>query len=412
MTVCITGMGVCTPAGTDVASLMHLLWEGRSAVQALPADEALGLQAVAGARFDGDIQLADIPPHLLRHVDRVSLMSLHSAQQALAAAEQGASPLPRDAMPLLWGCAMGGISTLDDAFHDLLTHGKRRTRPTTIPYTMPSAPAFHLAHFLGVRGPAMTLTVACASSALAIAQGCLMIRAGHAACVLVGGAESMMTPVALRGWQMTQALCPALPADPERSCRPFSASRSGFAMGEGAACLVLESADHARARGAAVLGWVRGCGHTTDAVHISRPDAASQALAMRQALAQGGVPADALAYVNAHGTATTTGDPSEAQSVADVLGRAAPHVVLGSTKGQHGHLIGAAGALEAIVTLEALRAGRLPGNPHADDLDPAFAGLHIPVATQPVGAGRRLGLSNSFAFGGVNASLLLEAADA
>jgi 3-oxoacyl-[acyl-carrier-protein] synthase II len=410
MKIGVTGLGVYTPAGTDTHTLMQGLWAGESAVAALPAVESLGLTALAGARFAGEITVPEIEPHLLRHVDRVSLMSLHAARQALQQAEAGAAPLPRATMPLQWGCAMGGIGTLDEAYQDLLVHGKRRTRPTTIPYTMPSAPAFHLAHFLGVRGPATTLTVACASSALAIAQGCLAIHSGLADCVLVGGAESMMTPVALRGWQMAQAVCAARPDDPARSCRPFSASRSGFAMAEGAACLVLESEAHAQARGATVLGWVRGFGHTTDALHISRPDTAAQALAMHQALQRGqATPAD-LCHINAHGTATTSGDPSEAQSILEVLGDAAADVVVSSTKGQHGHLIGAAGALEAIITLLALRHGRLPGNPHATDPDPAFAALNLPVHAVNTSRERRLGLCNSFAFGGVNTALLLESA--
>jgi 3-oxoacyl-[acyl-carrier-protein] synthase II len=256
------------------------------------------------------------------------------------------------------------------------------------------------------------MSVACASSALAIAQGARLIANGEADVVVVGGCESMLSPPVRRTWQMSQAVCGLDEAEPEASCRPFSARRSGFAMGEGAACLVLESQAHAAARGAVVLGWLRGVGHTTDAGHISRPDAAAQAQAMRLALKQAELAPKDIAYVNAHGTATGAGDVSEATAVLEVFGDTHPSVPISSTKAMHGHLIGGAGALEAIITLEALRMGVLPGNPHTPDVDPAFAALNAfehPLTLS--GSATRFAMSNSFAFGGVNAVLVLEAAN-
>lgn len=411
MRVAVTGLGLVCPSGLDVPATMQALWDRRSAIHALPASEAYGGAALACGLCPDDLVPEGIAPHLVRGIDRVSLFSLASAQQALAQAE-AAGPLARGSMPLVWGCSMGGLGTLDEAYQDLITHAKRRVRPTTVPYAMPSAPAFHVAHHLGVRGPSTTLTVACASSALAIVQGCRLVASGEAPAVLVGGAESMTRPATLRAWQMSQALCDAEVDHPEQSCRPFSAARHGFAMGEGAATLVLESEASARARGATVLGWVRGWGHTTDAQHISRPDTEAQVLAMQGALAHAGVAPQDVAYLNAHGTATAAGDASEAAAIRAVFGAANAQLPISSTKAQHGHLIGAAGALEAIVTLASLRAGCLPGNPHSAELDAEMAGLNVfvPPLTLPPG-GPRLGMSNSFAFGGVNVSLMLEAAD-
>ncbi len=410
MNVCITGTGVICPSGLSVDETLAAVLSHRSAMQAVPPMEAYGLVSAAAGRCPDDVQTPGIASHLVRGLDRSSLFTLAAAHQALAQAEQ-AGPLQRSTMPLVWGCSMGGLSTLDDAYFDILEHGKRRVRPATIPYTMPSAPAFQVAHHLGVRGPSLTLTVACASSALAIAQGARLIASGEASVVLVGGCDSMQTPLVLRAWQAAQAICTARPDAPERSCAPFSTARQGFAIAEGAACLILESAEHAAQRGALVLGWVRGVGHTTDAMHISRPDAPSQAQAMRQALAHAGVQPQDIHYLNAHGTATVVGDLSEGQAVRDVFFEHHPQLPISSTKALHGHLIGGAGALEAIVTLEALRRGRLPGNPHSQEVDPAFADLNIfHDAMDLPPAPRRLGMSNSFAFGGVNAVLVLEAA--
>lgn len=410
MRVAITGLGAVCPSGLDVASTMSALWANRSAIHSQPPAPEYGLSAMACGVVPDDLVLPGIAPHLVRGVDRVSLFSIAAAQQALGQAE-AAGALPRTAMPLVWGCSMGGLSTLDEAYQDLITHAKRRVRPTTVPYAMPSAPAFHVAHHLGVRGPSTSLTVACASSALAIVQGCRLIASGEAQAVLVGGAESMLRPATRRAWQMSQAVCDAEDERPEQSCRPFSQQRHGFAMGEGAACLVLESDDSARAREAEVLGWVRGWGHTTDAAHISQPDTQAQAAAMQQALLHAGVAAREVSYLNAHGTATLAGDLSEGRAILDVFGHAHPGLPVSSTKAHHGHLIGAAGALEALITLVALRAGVLPGNPHSQPLDAALAELNVFEAPLPLAANAsRIGLSNSFAFGGVNVALVLEAA--
>ncbi|MFM8899941.1 MAG: beta-ketoacyl-[acyl-carrier-protein] synthase family protein [Burkholderiales bacterium] len=410
MKVCITGTGVVCPSGLTVASMMAALTSNLSAIVALPEAEEYGLTAMAGGTCPDEIDIPGIQPHLLRGLDRISIFSLSAAHQALLQAEK-AGPLHRSSVPIIWGSGMGGLSTLDEGYLSVLLHRKRRIRPVTVPYAMPSAPAFHLAHHLNLRGPSFTLSAACASSALAIAQGARLISSGEAPMVVVGGCESMMSPIVRRAWQMAQAVCAVDDDSPAQSCRPFSARRSGFAMGEGAACLVLESAEHAAARNASVLGWLRGIGHTTDAMHISKPDAASQTLAMQQALHHAGVEPRDICYINAHGTATAVGDLSEGQAIEAVFAQENPKVPVSATKAMHGHLIGGAGALEAIVTLEAIRAGQLPGNPHSRELDPAFANVNVFQGPLPLPNDcKRIAMSNSFAFGGVNVALVLEGA--
>lgn len=411
MKVCITGTGVVCPSGLTVEDTIAALTENSSAIIALPVADEYGLTDMAGGVCPDSLDIPGVAPQWLRGLDRVSLYSLSAAEQALRQSESSGAPLQRDIVPVVWGCGMGGMSTLEEAYMDLLVHRKRRARPATVPYSMPSSPAFYLAHHFGLRGPSSTLSVACASSALAIAQGARMIDSGQAEVVVVGGCESMLPPLVRRAWQMAQAVCGVDAAAPQQSCRPFSAHRSGFAMGEGAACLVLESISHAASRRATVLGWVRGIGHTTDACHISRPDAASQTLAMREALADAKINPGDICYLNAHGTATAVGDLSEGQAISDVFGAENPLVPISSTKAMHGHLIGAAGALEAIVTLEAVRRGQLPGNPHSKEVDAAFAQLNVfqgPLALAQDAS--RFAMSNSFAFGGVNVALIFEAA--
>jgi 3-oxoacyl-(acyl-carrier-protein) synthase len=309
MKIAITGLGATCASGVDTASVLAAVLAGQSAARLIEDAPEYGLKGAVAAVCSTDLHLAGIGPHLLLDIDRVSLFSLHAAQQALLQAQSASRALTREAMPVVWGCSMGGLSTLDAGYVDVLVRGKKRVRPTTVPMSMPSAPAFHVAHHFGLLGPVHTLSAACASSALAIGQACQMLERGEAQQVLVGGVDSMVAPTVLRAWQATGALAPTDAHNPQASCRPFDAQRKGFVMGEGAAALVLERADSARARQAEVLGWVRGFGHTSDIAHISRPSVAPQVAAIRAALDDAEVSQlEAVRYINAHGTATIAGD--------------------------------------------------------------------------------------------------------
>jgi 3-oxoacyl-(acyl-carrier-protein) synthase len=410
MKIAITGLGATCASGVDTASVLAAVLAGQSAARLIEDAPEYGLKGAVAAVCSTDLHLAGIGPHLLLDIDRVSLFSLHAAQQALLQAQSASRPLTREAMPVVWGCSMGGLSTLDAGYVDVLVRGKKRVRPTTVPMSMPSAPAFHVAHHFGLLGPVHTLSAACASSALAIGQACQMLERGEAQQVLVGGVDSMVAPTVLRAWQATGALAPTDAHNPQASCRPFDAQRKGFVMGEGAAALVLERVDSARARQAEVLGWVRGFGHTSDIAHISRPSVAPQVAAIRAALDDARVSQlEAVRYINAHGTATIAGDAVEAASIREVFGAHLPKLPVSSTKAVHGHLLGGAGALEAVVTLMALRQCVLPPNAYLQELAPDVAPLYAlrePVSVPP----GSLALSHSFAFGGVNAVLALQAA--
>lgn len=408
MKIAITGLGATCASGLSADALIDALLAGTSAVRLQPDVPEYGLLQAVAAVCRTDLSVPGIEPHHLIDVDRVSLFSLHAAQQALAQAEQ-AGPLGRAHVPVLWGCSMGGLATLDAAYVDVLSRGKKRVRPTTVPMSMPSAPAFHVAHHFGLHGPVSTFSAACASSALAIGQACRMIERGEATQVLVGGVDSMVTPTTLRAWQACGALARADASDPSLSCKPFDAQRSGFAMGDGAAALLLESEASARERQAPVWGWVRGFGHTSDIGHISRPGVPAQVAAMQAALHDAQAAPDAVAYINAHGTATPVGDAVEAASIRELFGAAgAERLPVSSTKALHGHLLGGAGALEAVVTLMALRRGLLPANAHLGELGTDVTPLNVLRANTPVAPGA-LALSNSFAFGGVNVVLALSA---
>ena len=409
MRVVVSGLGVMCASGASPEALHQAMVEARSAVALRQDVPELGLQRAVSALCPSPLTIDSLPAHQLLDLDRVSLFSLHAGLQAVRAAE-ASGPLPRERMPVIWGCSMGGIGTLDEAYHDLLERRKKRARPMTVPMAMPSAPAYFLAHHLGLLGPVSTLTAACASSALAIGQAARMIERGEAEAVLCGGGESMVTNAAMRAWQMTGALSPADPTDPSRSCRPFDARRNGFAMGEGAGALVLESEASARRRGAPIHGYVRGYGHTADIAHISRPTSPSQVSAMRAALSEAELAPAQIHYLNAHGTATVLGDQVEAASILDAFGADAPRVPVSSTKALHGHTLGGSGAIESIVVLQALRHRQLPPNAHLDTLDPQLPALDFFREARALPTGTTYALSNSFAFGGVNACLVLESA--
>ena len=290
---------------------------------------------------------------------------------------------------------------------------RRRMRPTSVVTTMPNAPVAEIALLFGARGAALAYACACASSAVAIGEAMRAIRAGWIDVAIAGGSEAMLTPGVLASWQAMRVLAPlgAHAGDAAvvaASCRPFAADRAGFALGEAAAAFVLESAEHARARGTVVEATLAGYATNCDGVHITNPDAAGQVRAMTAALADAGLAAADIGYVNAHGTATTAGDAAEAESLARVFG--AHGVPVSSTKAIHGHLLGAGGAVELLAVLRALHHRRLPPTAHVCEADPAFA---IDLVTGGARESRNLAavLSNSFAFGGTNAVLIATRAE-
>ncbi|MCU1498924.1 MAG: 3-oxoacyl-ACP synthase [Acidimicrobiales bacterium] len=411
--VVVTGVGAVTPAGSTVPATLDAVRAARPAAVPITTWDTDGHPVRFAAQITDFDPSAMIPPRDARRIDRVSLLGLVAAEEALThaglAGEGADRAIDRTRVAVVIGSGVGGILSLEDQIEVRLTKGVHRVGPMLIPMMMANATAGLVALRHGFCGSALSVATACASAADSIGQGADLIRSGRADVVVAGGTEAAITPTAMAAFSRMGALS-GRNDDPAAASRPFDKDRDGFVMGEGAGVVVLESAAHAARRGAAVLGELAGYGSTCDAHHITAPDpdGAGAIACMRAALADAGLsPAD-VGHVNAHGTSTPLNDAAESSAMVEVFGTAGPPVT--STKGVTGHLVGATGAVEAIIGLLSARAGFVPpvANLAQPDVDPAVdlvigSPRSVPVA--PV-------LSNSFGFGGHNASLVLVPLDA
>jgi len=402
--VAVTGMGVKTPAGTDVATFWDAVLGARPAAAPLTRIDASALPVRFGCEVRDFDPAAYLGPKESRRVDRVTQLGFAAAADALAqAGDPGADPA-RSAVII--GTGIGGLITLEDQIATFLAKGAARVSPFLVPMMMANATAGTIAMQLGWTGPNLCIATACAASAHAIGEATRLVRDGTADVVVTGGTESCMTPTAISAFARMTALS-SRNDDPARASRPFDADRDGFVMGEGAAVLVLERWDRAVARGATILGEVLGYGRNADAFHITAPSPGGEGAAacMQLALEDAGLTPAEIGHVNAHGTSTPLNDAAEAEAVRKVFGDDGPPVT--STKGVTGHLIGAAGAVEAVAVLCSLAEGRVPPTANCDNV-----GDDIPVdvvrgTARAVEA--RTALSNSFGFGGHNATVILGA---
>lgn len=396
--VAVTGLGVVSPHGDDPRAMFDALMRGESAIRPvfpeLPRPAAAATPAFDELRWFTKLQLAG--------VDRVSQLAVAAADMAMRDAGYAgkATDVDPERIGVFAGCGMGGATALETAYR-----GNGRVPPLTIPAFMPSAPASHVAMRQGVHGPVLTYSVACASSSLAIAEAAKAVRHGEVDLAIAGGSEALIVPGVVLAWQAMQTLAAFAPGEEAAAVRPFASDRSGFALGEGAAFLVLESAERARRRGARLHALLTGWGQSCDATHLTRPDAAGQSRALRQALRQAGLEPRDIGYCNAHGTATRIGDVVERDALAEVWGNDLDSLRVSSTKALHGHLLGAAGALEAVITVLALQRRELPPNANCAEMDPTCSLSLVPQAGM---AAPRLeaAISNSFAFGGTNSVLV------
>ncbi len=407
--VAVTGLGVVSPfgAGEDASAFFAHLLRGEPAVRAWRPDTSfldIDLPVVRCVTFDPRARLGAAAAHTM---DRATQLACAAAESAwhdagfpLALGNDAVDDDVRGAV--CWGTSMGGIHSIEAAYDDVFAKGRRRVSPLLIVRGMHNAGAAHIAQRLGLGGPATTHSVACASSTLAIADGLRLVRDGAVDVALVGGAEAPLTAGTLLSWHAMQVLAP-VGEDPASACRPFDATRSGLVLGEGAAALVLEDWDHAQARGATIYAELAGAGASCDHHHLTQPQARGQLRALRAALRDAALaPAD-VGYVNAHATGTGEGDPVEADALRTLFGARAPEVGVSATKSMHGHLLGATGAIEALITVLALHRRVLPPTAHLGEVDARCAGLaHLPQARQ---AAVDAALSSSFAFGGANAVL-------
>ncbi len=403
--VVVTGVGVLAPGGATAQEFFASMVAGRSAVRRLQRDFADQLISPVAACLDFTAK-DHFPALRAGMLDRFAQFALVAARQAVADAGLGFDAALQDRTGIFWGTAMGGAETVEQGYLELYRKGLDRVRPLSVPMVMNNAAASQIGIEYGIRGPVMTYSTACASSANALGDAFRAIRCGEIDVALAGGSEAMLTFGILKAWEGLRVQAPADAEDVAATCRPFSADRQGLVLGEGAGALVLESEEHALARGVRILAEFAGYGRSNDGLHLTKPAAEGQARAMRSALLDANLAPSAIGYLNAHGTATPLGDPVETAAIKSVFAEAARHLPISSTKSMHGHLMGAAGAVELIVSLMAMRSGVIPPTVNYRKADAQCDLDYVPNVARP-GLAIDAVMSNSFAFGGSNAVLVL-----
>ncbi len=392
--VVVTGLGCVTAIGQDVATFRENLFAGKSGFLEI-SDVAEGdLRFTRAARIEGFDAASLLTSAQIQLSERSSQFALVASQQAIAQSEilQAVSP---EEMAIVFGCSAGGRTAEEPATAKLYTSGGR-VHPLSVPRFMASSGTSLVSIQHGITGPAYTITTACASATHAIGQAFHMVRSGTVKAAITGGHEAPLTYGFYKAWDSLRVVS-------QTQCRPFSADRDGMTLGEGAAVFVLETLESALARGATIFGEIAGFGMSSDASHITQAQPAGPTAAMRRALQDAGAAPEEVGYINAHGTGTTVNDNVEAEAIRTVFAHNAAKIPVSSTKAMHGHAIGASGAIEALATLLALREGILPVTAGVAEADAAL-GINLIVDTARK-ASPRLALSNSFAFGGLNAVL-------
>ena len=365
----------------------------------------------------GDVLLAPVdfePGDRIGKVDRLFMaratqMAVVAARNALDDAGLLSDTSGLEEAGVYIGCALGGAEVIQDSHRRYFERRSRRARPTTIPLIMPNGPASNICMQFGIQGPAHTYSIACASSSVAIGEAFRSIRDGYAGVVIAGGAEAMLNDSSVIAWQGIGVLATEHSHGASMSCRPFDLERTGLVLAEGAAILILEAEQRAKARGAKLLAEIVGFGASSDAHNVTEPSVGGQIRAIRSALEDAALPPHVVGYINAHATGTATGDPVEIEAIKQVFAAGAQDLAVSSTKSMHGHLVGASGALECVITALALHERRIPPTANLTVPDPECDLDCVP------GVGREapdleVALSNSFAFGGSNASLVLRRA--
>ncbi len=398
--VVITGVGVISALGLDAAGFAASLQAGRSGIGPLTGPYAPQL------RFPNAAEVRDYAPEAyfdskdLGFMDRFAQFAVIAAREAVAQAGIEWTGQLREQTAIVTGSCMGGRGAEEAGYWELFHNNRTRVHPLTIPLGMSNAGASHISMQFGIEGPAYTISTACASSAHAIGQAFWMVRSGAAPLALAGGSESPMFLGGLKAWEAMRVVS-------KDTCRPFSADRTGLIVGEGGAMLVLEPLEAALARGAKPLAEIVGFGMSADASHITQPTVEGPSRAMRMALRDASLAPEQVGYINAHGTATETNDRIETAAIRAVFGSHADRLAVSSTKSMHAHTLGAAGALEAAASISALQTGILPPTIHYNKPDPACDLDVIPNTARH----RQVEacLSNSFAFGGLNAVLAFKA---
>jgi nodulation protein E len=396
--VAITGMGAICALGRNVAEFAEALREGRCGIAPIESVDRSQLRFQNAAEVRGYSHQPYFDDRRADFMDRFAQFAVIAAREAVADAGVSWTPELRESAAIVTGSCVGGQSTEDVGFQELYKLGRSRVHPLTIPKTMANAGASHISMEFGITGPSFTISTACSSSGHAIGQAFWMVRAGATDLAIAGGSEATFSMGILKAWEAMRVVSP-------ETCRPFSRDRRGMILGEGGAMLVLEPLEAARARGARIHAEIVGFGMSSDACHITQPSSEGAARAMRAALRDAGLDPARIGYINAHGTATLANDPTEVAAIRFVFGPHAERLAISSTKSMHGHTLGAAAALECLAAALALRDGVLPPTANFTEPDPQCDLDVIPNHARR--AQVEYALSNSFAFGGLNAVLAL-----
>jgi 3-oxoacyl-[acyl-carrier-protein] synthase II len=404
--VVVTGIGLITPIGSDVDAVWASLVEGASGVGPITRFDAGGYPT----RIAAEVRDFDPADHMdrktARNAARYAQFALAAAGQAVAHAGLDTGALDPQRIGAIVSSGVGGLDEIERNHRLMLDRGIRRISPFAIPMMLGDTAAGLVAIHTGARGPNYGIASACASSGHAIGEAAELIRRDDTAVMLAGGAEACITPFAMGGFCQMRAVSERN-GEPERASRPWDVERDGFVMGEGSTIFVLEESEHARARGAAALAEVVGYGASADGHHLTAPDPEGDGAtrAMRQALARAGLGPHEVQYVNAHGTSTKLGDVAETRAIKRVFGDHARTLMVSSTKSVHGHLLGAAGALEAAACVLAIQRGLVPPTINLERRDEECDLDYVPNVARA--ARVDVALSNSFGFGGHNATLVI-----
>jgi 3-oxoacyl-[acyl-carrier-protein] synthase II len=406
--VVVTGSGVISPLGNDTGQFWKNLVAGVSGAGPITRFDAAGLETrfaceVKGFTTEGIVDRKDA-----KRMDRFVQYAVVACHEAIRSAGLDLGTVDLERVGVIIGSGIGGMETFEAQHRIMIERGPGRVSPFFIPMMISDMAAGQVSIQFGLKGPNFCTVSACASGAHAIGEALRLLRAGDADVILAGGTEATITPMALSGFGNARTLS-TRNDDPQRASRPFDQDRDGFVIGEGAGVIVLETEDHARRRGAPLLCELNGYGASADAFHMTAPstDGDGAARAMKRALDDAGLPADDVQYINAHGTSTPTGDPVEVAAVKRVFGEHARKLMMSSTKSMTGHLLGAAGGLEAVVTALILARGIVPPTINLEHADPQCDLDFVP--NQARAQRVKAALSNSFGFGGHNVTLAMTA---
>ncbi|MEL6449820.1 MAG: beta-ketoacyl-[acyl-carrier-protein] synthase family protein [Pseudomonadota bacterium] len=396
--VVITGGGTVNALGHDMPSTFEAMREGRCGIGPLDFQDVDRLSIKIGGQVRGFEAEGRYNRQQMSLYDRFTQFTLAAAKEAIAQSGLVFSGDLAAKSGVILGTAGGGVNTWDQNYRLVYEEGKNRVHPFVVPKLMNNAAASHVSMEFNLKGPSFTVATACASSNHAMAQAFQMVRSGMAPAMVTGGSESMLCFGGVKAWEGLRVMS-------KDACRPFSANRNGMVQGEGAGIFVFEEYEHARGRGADILCEVVGFAMSSDASDIVMPSKNGAARAMAGALRDAGISADAVGYINAHGTGTAANDKTECAAVADVFGPHADKLMMSSTKSMHGHLIGGTGAVELLACIMALRDGIVAPTIGYEEPDPECALDVVPNEARE--AQVEVALSNAFAFGGMNAVLAL-----